>query len=67
MRKAGRGGKRWQAGGDRSEPGERAYQKFPAVEEVRLERDHVFVSLRDADPERGGNENPGGRQGSVTR
>ena len=59
MRKSGRGGKRWQAGGDRSEPGERAYQKFPAVEEVRLERDHVFVSLRDADRKGGISSGPG--------
>ena len=42
-------GKRWQAGGDRSELGERAYQNIPAVEEVRLERDHLFGLLDYAD------------------
>ena len=38
-------GKRWQAGGGRSGLGERAYQKIPAVEEVRLERDQFFGLL----------------------
>ena len=42
-------GKHWQAGSDRSELGERAYQRILAVEEVRLERDHIFGLLADAD------------------